>query len=194
MSVKQSDYETLLSRYSNWDEAIALIEEYRPYLELLPSARRSSDSAISIPLPAVKIRNFTPDTAEVNFNPISWQTILLPCDLAILTCDPEWKIKMGEEILIFIHRPEEDFSNLLGRWRRTQVLLDKDYEWLMPRNAEDMLSQGAGNIYPLFVVFEATLDRIKRGLAGANLPFTVQKSEEIGESFRDLPTLSAAEE
>ena len=193
MSVKQSDYEALLSRYSNWDEAIALIEQYRPYLELLPSARLASESAIAIPLPPVRIRNFSPETTPSNFSAISRQTILLPCDLAILTCDPEWKIKMGEEILIFIHRPDEDFSDLLGRWRQTQVWLDRDYEWLMPSNAKDMLSEGAGNIYPLFVVFEATPDRIKRGLVGANLPFVVQRSEQLEESFEDFPTVSAGE-
>ena len=193
MSVKQSDYEALLSRYSNWDEAIALIEQYRPYLELLPSARLASESAIAIPLPPVRIRNFSPETTPSNFSAISRQTILLPCDLAILTCDPEWKIKMGEEILIFIHRPDEDFSDLLGRWRQTQVWLDRDYEWLMPSSAKDMLSEGAGNIYPLFVVFEATPDRIKRGLVGANLPFVVQRSEQLEESFEDFPTVSAGE-
>lgn len=193
MSVKQSDYEALLSRYSNWDEAIALIGKYRPYLELLPSARLPSESAIAIPLPPVRIRNFFPEMIPSNFSAKSRQTILLPCDLAILTCDPEWKIKMGEEILIFIHRPDEDFSDLLHRWRKTQVMLDRDYEWLMPRSAKDMLSEGAGNIYPLFVVFEATPDRIKRGLTGANLPFVVQRSEQLKESFEDFSTVLAAD-
>jgi hypothetical protein len=89
-------------------------------------------------------------------------------------CDPEWKIKTGVEIFIFIHRPHEDFSDLLGRWRQTQVWLDKDYEWLMPPRHSHILSEGTNTIYPLFVLFPDTLDRIKRGLLGANLPFVVQ--------------------
>ncbi len=189
MSIKQSDYEILLSKYSNWDEAIALIEKYQPYLELLPSSRQSSQSALVIPLPAARIRDFFSSTAHAK----SRQTIILPCDLAILTCDPEWQIKMGEEILIFIHRPEEDFSDLLGRWRQTQVWLDKGYEWLMPKSEKDILSEGSNNIYPLFVVFETTIDRIKRGLAGANLPFVVQTSQQWEDSFDDLPIVSAKE-
>ncbi|MBO1068768.1 MAG: hypothetical protein HEQ13_05030 [Dolichospermum sp. DEX189] len=47
----------------------------------------------------------------------------LPCDIAIIMCDPEWKIKTSVEILVFIHRPHEDFSDLLGRWRQSQVYL-----------------------------------------------------------------------
>lgn len=194
MSVKQSDYEAILSAYSNPDGAIAALAEYRPYLELLPSARLASESAIAIPLPAVRIRNFAATQERDRLNGVSRQTVLLPCDLAILTCDPEWKIKMAEEILIFIHRPDEDFSNLLGRWRQTQVWLDRDYQWLMPNNAKDMLSEGAGNIYPLFVVFEATTQRITRGLAGANLPFIVEKSQQLPDSLTDFPLLSATEE
>ena len=86
-------------------------------------------------------------------------------------CDPEWKIKTGVEIFVFIHRPQEDFSDLLGRWRQTQVLLDKEYEWLMPPRYKHILSEGANTIYPLFVIFAETPERIIRGLQGAFLPF-----------------------
>jgi hypothetical protein len=92
-------------------------------------------------------------------------------------CDPEWKIKMGVEILVFIHRPHEDFSDLLSRWRQTQVLLDKDYEWLMPLRYQDILSEGDNRLFPLFVIFPETPERIQRGLLGASLPFIMQMPE-----------------
>ena len=96
-------------------------------------------------------------------------------------CDPEWKIKMGAEILIFIHRPDEDFSELLTRWRQTQVLLDKDYEWLMPSRYEHILSEGVEKIYPLFVIFPETPQRIQRGLVGACLPFVIHTPDLVGD-------------
>ncbi|MEN9567453.1 MAG: hypothetical protein RLZZ69_2649, partial [Cyanobacteriota bacterium] len=95
----------------------------------------------------------------------------LPCDLAILMCDPEWKIKMGAEIIVFIHRPEEDFSDLINRWRQTQVYLDQDYEWLMPPNEQHIISEAAESINPLFVVFAETSDRLKQRLG--DVGFTV---------------------
>ncbi len=88
-------------------------------------------------------------------------------------CDPEWKIKMGGEIFVFIHRPEEDLSELLGRWRQTQVLLDHDYEWLMPQYYRHIISEGGEYMYPLFVLFDRSSDRIKQGLIGAHLPFVI---------------------
>lgn len=83
---------------------------------------------------------------------------------------------MGTEILIFIQRPHEDFSGLLSRWRKSQVYLDRDYEWIMPLGEEHMLSEAAEKIYPLFVLFESTSDRIKQGLKGAGLPFIIEES------------------
>lgn len=171
MPVKKLDYEISLAEYSNRDSAIALLKKYRPYLELLPSMRRASESAIAIPLPIVRIRHSKPSTGAV----------CLPCDIAILMCDPEWKIKMGAEILIFIHRPDEDFSQLLSRWRETQVLLDKDYEWLMPSRYEHILSEGVEKIYPLFVIFPETPKRIQRGLVGASLPFVIHTPDLVGD-------------
>lgn len=82
---------------------------------------------------------------------------------------------MGVEIFIFIHRPQEDFSDLLRRWRQTQMLLSHGYEWLMPLRYQYILGEAADSVYPLFVVFEETPDRIKRGLKGAALPFVVQQ-------------------
>ena len=182
MSVKKTDYETLLAEYSTRSGAIALLKQYRPYLEALPSIRRPEQSLITIPLPVVRIHR-----PELKFNnPLQPKTTRiatsLPCDLGILMCDPEWKIKMGVEIIIFIHRPEEDFSDLIDRWRKTQVYLDQDYEWLMPPKEQHMFSEAAEEINPLFVVFEETSDRIKQGLAGAGFPFIVQSLDYSVES------------
>jgi hypothetical protein len=169
MTVKQADYEELLAEYSDYLGAIALLKEFRPYLEMIPSMRRPEESVITVPLPLVRIRGAksatTGDTREV---------LRLPCDLAILMCDPEWKIKTGGDILVFIHRPSEDFSDFLGRWRQTQICLNKGYEWLMPDQYQHILSEAAEETYPLFVIFPETPQRIKRGLRGASLPFVTQ--------------------
>jgi hypothetical protein len=84
---------------------------------------------------------------------------------------------MGVEIFVYIHRPQEDFSELLMRWRQSQVLLENEYEWLMPLRYEHILSDGAERIYPLFVVLKETPPRIIKGLQGAGLPFVVHISE-----------------
>jgi hypothetical protein len=36
MSIKKSNYEEWLAEYSNQAAAIALLKQYRPYLEMLP--------------------------------------------------------------------------------------------------------------------------------------------------------------
>ncbi|ACK72555.1 conserved hypothetical protein [Gloeothece citriformis PCC 7424] len=183
MSIEQSDYETLLCEYTQREGAIALLKQYRPYLEMIPSLRRPEKSLITIPLPLIKLR-YTKPTEDKNHSLFSWQeTIRLPCDLGILMCDPQWQIKMGSEILVFIHRPQEEFSQLLGRWRSAQILLHQEYEWLMPIGEEHIFSENAEKICPLFVVFEKTPMRIKRGLAGANLPFLIQNPDQ--EIFSD---------
>jgi len=169
MSVKQIHYETLLAGYSNAESAIALLKQYRPYLEMLPSMRRPDESVITIPLPVVKLRR--PVMGQSGSGASANEALCLPCDIAILMCDPEWKIKTGVEIFIFIHRPEEDFSDLLSRWRRTQVALSGNYEWDMPLRHKHILSEGADGTYPLFIVFGETPARIKQGLKGAFLPF-----------------------
>ncbi len=165
MVVKKSDYEALLSEYSNSTAAIALLKQYRLYLEMVPSLRRPEDSLISIPLPIIRLREKGDEPRK---------TVPLPCDLGIFMCDPEWKVKTGVEIFIFIYRPQEDFSDLLTRWRETQVLLDQEYEWIMPQGYKHIYSQEAEEIYPLFVLFSETPERVKRGLMGANLPFVIQ--------------------
>lgn len=173
MPIKQSHYEASLAEYSNHPAAIALLKQYRPYLEMIPSLRRPNESVITMPLPIVRLRHT--ESADTKRGVVTaTEATCLPCDVAILMCDPEWKIKTGNEIFVFIHRPQEDFSALLGRWRQTQVLLDKDYEWLMPTRYQHILSEGAKTIYPLFVVFAETPERIKLGLQGACLPFVTQ--------------------
>jgi len=190
MPVKQSDYEASLAAYSNQEAAIALLKKHRPYLEMIPSMRRPAQSVIAIPLPIVRLRKSPSSTGHNNVNLTAVQeAICLPCDVGILMCDPEWKIKMGVEIFIFIHRPHEDFSNLLTRWRQTQVLLDKDYEWLMPPRYKHIISEGANRIYPLFVVFPETPERIVRGLLGAGLPYVVEIPEPVAEE-ETIETLS----
>jgi hypothetical protein len=175
MSIQPSDYEQILAKYSNHNEAVELLKQYRPYLEMIPSIRRSEESLITMPLPIVKLRKIQLVQQANQFSPITAtsKTILLPCDLAYLMCDPEWKIKMGGEIIIFIHRPEEDLSDLLGRWRQTQVLLDHDYEWVMPQYYRHIISESAEHLYPLFVLFSQTPEHIKQGLNGAHLPYTI---------------------
>lgn len=176
MAVKQHHYEELLANYSDHRGAIALLRHYRPYLEMIPSMRRPDESVITIPLPLIRVRNFVPSTgSETSTAAIApGEVIRLPCDVAILMCDPEWKIKTGVEIFVFIHRPKEDFSDLLSRWRQTQVWLDKGYEWIMPPRYKHILSEGSDETHPLFVTFPETPERIMRGLRGACLPYTTQ--------------------
>ncbi len=172
--MKPEDYEELLADYSSITGAIALLKQYRPYLEMLPSMRRPDESIISIPLPVVKLRNSQSPTGSA--------ALRLDCETAILMCDPEWKIKTGVEVFVLIHRPNEDFSVLLGRWRQLQVCLSQGYEWDLPLRYKHILNEGAVHRYPLFVVFDETPDRIKRGLKGAFLPFVVQPSSQNSES------------
>lgn len=174
MSLKQYHYEQLLADYSNRASAIALLRQYRTYLEMIPSMRRPQESVIPIPLPNIRIRETISSHSATGLKANSGDVISLPCDVAILMCDPDWKVKMGVEIFVFIHRPEEDFSDLLRRWRQTQMWLSHAYEWLMPLRYQYIIGEGSDTIYPLFVVFDDTADRIKRGLKGASLPFVVQ--------------------
>jgi len=180
MSVNQSHYEALLAEYSESSAAIALLKKYRLYMEMIPSIRRANESLIAIPLPIARLRegvSYAGSGASIS----PGQAVCLPCDLAILMCDPEWKVKVGVEILIFIHRPGEDFSDLLSRWRQCQVWLDKAYEWVMPYRYSHIYSDEAEAVHPLFVLFEETSDRIQRGLMAAGLPFVVESFSSVNE-------------
>lgn len=175
MTVAKADYEELLSIYSSTLDAIDLLRLHRPYLELMPSMRRSEESLITVPLPIVKLRKVQSAPATPHTVTLSEATSL-PCEVALLMCDPEWKVKTGREIFVFIHRPDEDLSDLLGRWRQTQVMLTKEYEWIFPLRYQHMLNEGAEKIYPLFVLFNESPERIRRGLKGAHLPFVIQNT------------------
>ncbi|NCQ04655.1 MAG: hypothetical protein GW834_09260, partial [Cyanobacteria bacterium] len=175
----QSDYETVLADYSNREGIVSLLGQYRQYLEMIPSMRRPSDSVIAIPLPLAKVQNLRTLEGD-NLSQMCLNEVTpIPCDIAVLMCDPEWKIKMGVEILIFIHRPEEDFSDLLRRWRQSQIYLHKEYEWIMPHEQEHMFSNIADKIHPLFIVFPETPERIKKGLSGTSLPYLEYIREEV---------------
>jgi hypothetical protein len=177
MSIQKAQYEEALAEYSNALEAIALLRQYRPYLEMIPSMRRPDESVVTIPLPIARFRAIGSPHGIANLSSGS-ETLSLPCDIAILMCDPEWKIKTGVEIFIFLHRPQEDFSDLLGRWRQTQVQLSRGYEWDMPLRYRHILSEGSDTAYPLFVIFEDTSERVKRGLKGSFLPFVTRRTSE----------------
>lgn len=183
MSIQKSHYEALLAEYSNSEATITLLKQHRPYFEMVPSIRRSDDSVITIPLPIVRLRKGVSYSGQQGITIKPGDAVGLPCDIGILMCDPEWKVKIGAEIFIFIHRPQEELSDLLTRWRLTQVLLDQDYEWIMPHHYKHIDSQEPDDIYPLFVLFPETSERIKRGLIGANLPFVIHPLEEIIDNY-----------
>ncbi|MEO0988123.1 MAG: hypothetical protein AAFY20_21680 [Cyanobacteria bacterium J06639_14] len=193
MVVKQVQYETLLATCSEYSGAIALLKLHRPYLEVIPSMRRPKESVVTIPLPAIRIRSPIQSTGHTGIHLSAGETVLLPCDVALLMCDPEWRIKTGVELLVFIHRPNEDFSDLLMRWRQTQILLDRGYEWLLPVRHQHLLSDQADVIRPLFVVFPQSPDRILKGLKGAGLPAVIHTDETDEDTMPTMPALSEDE-
>ena len=161
MSNHQLQYDTLLSHYSNPLEAIALLREYRPYFELIPSLRRPIDSLIAVPFPVVQV-------SQPNLTQTHKQ---LQCDIALIMCDPDWKVKTGQEIFVFIHRPNEDYSALLQRWRQVEVALGEEYYWLLPWKHRSIISDRGEYHYPLFVTLDYSPARINKGLEGASLPY-----------------------
>lgn len=174
-------YEEMLSNCCHYDSILSILTQHRPYFEALPSVRRPQESMVAIPLPNVRSRE-TSETAGIIDSRYSIRQ--LPCDIALMMCDPEWKIKTGIEIVLFIQRPSEDLSDLLSRWRQTQVELGQGVEWLMPRKHKHLLAEGTETPHPLFVVFVESEDnlsarerRIIRGLGGAGLPVAIQTLE-----------------
>jgi hypothetical protein len=150
-------------------------------MEKIPSLRRLDESLIVVPFPLVRLRGGISQKGLNGIEVGSGETICLPSEIGIVMCDPDWKIKTGIEIFLFVHRPQEDFSELFMRWRQTQFLLDKGYEWVMPYRYRHMFCEGSERVFPLFVLFEETPDRIKRGLIGAGLPFVIQTDEVVAE-------------
>ena len=148
--------------------------QHRPYFEALPSVRRPEVSVVAVPLPNVRSREIEETGGIIDTR---YRIRPLPCDIALMMCDPEWKIKTGIEIVLFIQRPGEEFSDLLSRWRQTQVELGQGVEWVMPRKHKHLLAEGTETPHPLFVVFVPAEGEpsprescIIRGLTGASLP------------------------
>ena len=188
MSIKTSYYEVVLADCCNRESIISLLKNHREYMEMIPSMRRPTDSIISIPLPLAKVHNLPSSSKQSNQNKtVSQEITSIPCDIAILMCDPQWKIKMGVEILLFIHRSQEDFSDLLRRWRQSQIYLSQEYEWIMPISEEHMFSDVAERILPLFIIFPETPERIKKGLQGASLPYVEYTIDSISEEYNLHP-------
>ncbi|MGF1492473.1 MAG: hypothetical protein ACFBSC_08480 [Microcoleaceae cyanobacterium] len=179
MSIQAAHYEALLAKYCDPEAAIVLLRQHRPYLEMLPSLRRPEESLITIPLPIVRLRDAVAASGKFGVQIAAEQAVCLPCDLSILMCDPEWKVKVGGEIFIYIYRPQENFSDLLTRWRLTQIWLDQGYDWVLPHHYSHIFSQEGEKLYPLFVLFPETPESIHRGLKGANLPFVVQTTDDL---------------
>ncbi len=171
MGIQQRDYEQLLAKCSSYQGALTLLRQHRPYLEMLPSMRRPQESIVTIPLPNIRVRRPVDGPAKIVAYRRSVEAV--PCDLAMLMCDPQWKIKTGVDVVLFIHRPDEEFSELLLRWRQTQTLLSETYEWVMPTAYDHMLNEGGERPYPLFIVFPQTPEHILLGLQGAGLPAVV---------------------
>ncbi|MEN9208550.1 MAG: hypothetical protein Q6L50_05145 [Gloeomargarita sp. GMQP_bins_120] len=152
------EYEELLAQASQVQGAMAILKGHRAYLELLPSLRRPEASLIPIVLPLVRQGGCL---------------VQLPCELALLPCDPVWRVKTDREVLVFFHRQGEDFSQLLQRWRQTQIYLSQPYEWVMPPRYSQIYNEGAEKVYPLFVLWPSSPRRIHQGLQGEGLPFLV---------------------
>ncbi|MBE9159692.1 hypothetical protein IQ265_23060 [Nodosilinea sp. LEGE 06152] len=187
MAIKPIQYEALLSVCTDHEGALELLKRHRPYLEAVPSMRRPEESLITLPLPNVRVRD------AVHLNPHGagmppGSVVTLPCDVALLMCDPEWKIKTGVEIFVYIHRPHEDFSDLLMRWRHTQILIDRGYEWLLPQKYAHLLSDGTDKSHPLFVVFPETPGHILQGLQGAGLPTVILPFDAVVEDSTEAPS------
>ena len=167
-------YESILADCCHYDGVLNVLNQHRPYFESLPSIRRLQESMVLIPLPNVRSREVSEIAGKVDTR---YRIRPLPCDVALMVCDPEWQIKTGIEIVLFIQRPGEEFSDLVGRWRQTQTELGQGVEWLMPRRYKHLLAEGTAEPHPLFVVLtsnasepDACAERIIHGLTGARLP------------------------
>ncbi|PZO18952.1 MAG: hypothetical protein DCF25_09080 [Leptolyngbya foveolarum] len=180
-------YEETLADCCHYDGILSILMQHRPYFETLPSVRRPQESMVAIPLPNVRSREASETAGMID---LRYSIRPLPCDIALMMCDPEWKIKTGIEIVLFIQRPDEDLSDLLGRWRQTQVELGQGVEWLMPRKHKHLLAEGTETPHPLFIVFvelendlSARESRIIRGLGGASLPVAIQSLSSKEDEF-----------
>lgn len=152
---ERAAYETTLADCCHYEGLLSVLTQHRPYFESLPSIRRLQESMVIIPLPNVRSREVSEIAGNIDTR---YRIRAVPCDIALMVCDPEWQIKTGIEIVLFIQRPGEEFSDLLRRWRQTQVELGQGVEWLMPRQHKHLLSEGTEAPHPLFVVFAPSDD------------------------------------
>ncbi len=172
-------YEELLTSCCHYEGVLSILTQHRPYFEALPSIRRLQESMVIIPLPNVRSREVSEVGGQIDTRDYIRS---VPCDITLMICDPEWKIKTGIEIVLFIQRPREEFSDLLRRWRQTQIELGQGVEWLMPREYKHLLAEGTMEPRPLFVVSmpndDERCDRAVRtihGLTGAGLPVAIHQ-------------------
>ena len=180
-------YEELLASCCHYDGILSILTHHRPYFEALPSIRRLQESMVIIPLPTVRSREISEIGGQIDARD---RIRSIPCEIALMVCDPEWKIKTGIEIVLFIQRPGEEFSDLLRRWRETQIELGQGVEWLMPRQYKHLLAEGTMEPHPLFVVLMPSEDkggdraaaawenrslRTIHGLTGAGLPAAIHE-------------------
>ncbi len=173
-------YEELLASCCHYEGVLSILTQHRPYFEALPSIRRLQESMVIIPLPNVRSREVLEVGGQIDTRNYIRS---VPCDITLMICDPEWKIKTGIEIVLFIQRPREEFSDLLRRWRQTQVELGQGVEWLMPRQYKHLLAEGTMEPHPLFVVSMPNNDdeecdravRAVHGLTGAGLPVAIHQ-------------------
>jgi hypothetical protein len=172
-------YEELLTNCCHYEGVLSILTQHRPYFEALPSIRRLQESMVIIPLPNVRSREVSEVGGQIDTRNYIRS---VPCDITLMICDPEWKIKTGIEIVLFIQRPREEFSDLLRRWRQTQIELGQGVEWLMPREYKHLLAEGTMEPRPLFVVSmpndDERCDRAVRtihGLTGAGLPVAIHQ-------------------
>jgi hypothetical protein len=189
-SVPPNHYEEMLASFSHHHRAVELLRNHRPYFEKIPSIRRSGESMITIPLPIVKVRQRQLPNPKQDS---PYELISIPCDLALLMCDPEWQIKTDIEIFVFIHRPMEGLSDLLRRWRESQVLLSRGYSWEMPLQHQHIFSEGADKPYPLFLLSPETPKLIEHGLQGACLPHVTVSIPANSDAPTDAPQVASEE-
>lgn len=147
---------------------VALLQQHRPYWELLPSLRRPAESLLPLPLPLVRCR--TRIQSDRGSETVV-QLVPVPCDLVFLLCDPEWKVKVGPDICLLIHRPAESFHDLLDRWRQTQICLSQPYEWHLEETQKQFQAEAGDAVLPLFLLQADGPELIRKALSTVGLPW-----------------------
>ncbi|AZB72270.1 hypothetical protein [Synechococcus elongatus] len=166
--------------------SVALLQQHRPYWELLPSLRRPAESLLPLPLPLVRRRERLVSDRGVE---TVVQLTPVPCELVFLLCDPEWKVKVGPDICLLIHRPEESFNDLLDRWRKTQICLSQPYEWHLEETQKQFQAEAGEAVLPLFLLQPDGPELIRKALTTVGLPW-VTLPLELPEVNNLVPAIS----